>query len=326
MTARRVLVTGASGHVGPHLVRQLWERGDEVWALVRPTARSRVLSRDEWSRLKLVYGDLTDEGSVLSAVQNAMPEAVFHLAAQSSVRMSWEIPAETMDANAMGALYLMTALRRAAPRARVLVCGTSEQYGYVKSNELPIRETNRLEPMSFYGASKCAQEHIAKAAWRGYQIGAICVRSFDHSGPGRDPRFAIGDWARQIAEIEADQRPAVIKHGNLDARRDICDARDVARAYIVAVDKGTPGEAYNICRGTSWTMGEVLRMLVMLSKRTVKLEADVNRMRPADVPILIGDGTKFSEATGWLPEITIGTMLEDLLNWHRGEVAAGRAA
>lgn len=164
------------------------------------------------------------------------------------------------------------------------------------------------------------------AARRGYGLHVVCTRAFDHTSSGRDPRFALGAWAHQIAEIEAGHREPVVKHGNLDAVRDICDARDVARAYVLALEKCSAGEAYNICRGQSWSMGDVLRMLAMLSTETVRLEPDPTRMRPADVPVLLGDSTKFCEVTGWIPEISLTQTLADLLYWCRAEVGARRAA
>lgn len=301
----RALVTGAGGFVGAYLVRSLVADGVEVFAGSldgAPPAGDPAGAR--WLSL-----DVTSAASLEAAVAEARPDAVYHLAGQSSVAGSFADPVGTWDANATGTLRLVEAL---APGTRMVLAGSAEVYGAVPEAEQPIREDRPPRPANPYAASKAAAEMacVGVAAARG--VDAVVARSFNHTGPGQDPRFALPSWARQIAAIRAGDAEPVLRVGNLEARRDLLDVRDVVRAYRRLADDGVPGAAYNVCSGVASSMRAVLDMLVELSGAEVRVEVDPERVRPVDVPLLLGDGARI-RALGWAPEIPLRQTLADLL-------------
>ena len=301
----RALVTGAGGFVGAYLVRSLVADGVEVFAGSldgAPPAGDTAGAR--WLAL-----DVTSAASVAAAVEEARPEAVFHLAGQASVAGSFADPVGTWDANATGTLRLVAAL---APGTRMVLAGSAEVYGAVPEAEQPIREERPLRPANPYAASKAAAEMacVGVAAARGVE--EVVARSFNHTGPGQDARFALPSWVRQIAAIRAGAGEPVLRVGNLEARRDLLDVRDVVRAYRRLAEAGVPATAYNVCSGTATSMREVLDALVVISGAEVRVEVDPERVRPVDVPLLLGDGSRL-RALGWTPEIPLRRTLADLL-------------
>jgi GDP-4-dehydro-6-deoxy-D-mannose reductase len=308
----RVLVSGASGFVGQHLARALLASGAEVYGTSpEPAPAAPLLTPAERDAIRWLALDLHSEDSVRSVVAEARPEVVYHLAAQSSVAAGFADLLGTWDVNATGTLRLVGAMgEHAPPGARLLLASSAEVYGAVPEAEQPITETWLPAPINPYGASKAAAEMAARAG-RG-RMDVIVARSFPHTGPGQDARFALPSFARQLSEIAHGVREPVIRVGNLSARRDVCDVRDVVRAYLLLAEQGETGAVYNVCRGEAISMRELLERMIELSGHDVRVEVDPERLRPVDTPLLLGDPGRL-QALGWAPEIPMRDTLRDLL-------------
>ena len=320
---RRVLVTGANGFVGSHLVEYLLARGDEVHAMLRSFRSDPAnLAHLDASKFAIHMADLTDESAVAGLVKSIQPTHIFHLAAQSYVPVSWEAPHATFTANLNGTLNLLEAVRRHAPKARVQVAGSSEEYGRVAADECPITEDQPLRPLSPYGVSKVAADALARQYAASYGLHVVVTRAFNHTGPRRGLVFAESEWALQIALIEMGNHDRVIMHGNLDAIRDYTDVRDVVRGYALALEHGRPGEVYNLCSGPAQAprMGEVLEALITAAAVPIATKQDPRRMRPSDVQILVGSATKARRELEWTPTILFAKTLSDLLQYWRSAV------
>jgi GDP-4-dehydro-6-deoxy-D-mannose reductase len=322
----RLLVTGAGGFVGGHLLELLQRESQQarVFGVVSPRGSLPAVSR---TGARLVEADLDDSAAAAAVVAEASPDAIVHLAGQSSVQQSWLDPGGTLRTNVLGVVHLLDAARKAGLRPAVLVVGSAEEYGCVPEAELPIREAQPLRPASPYAVSKVAQGSLALLYGPAGGMRVVLTRTFHHTGPGRGEAFAESSFARQIAEIERGLRPAVIEVGNLDAVRDFTDVRDVVRAYRLLLEKGASGQAYNVCSGHGRRIREVLDILLALSTTKVEVRVDAARLRPADVPAQVGDPSRLRQATGWQPEIPLEQSLADLLEDWRGRVAGagGRA-
>ena len=318
----RVLITGITGFVGSHLAEFALDKGVEVFGTYR--WRSRLDNIQHLlTKIRLIDCDLRDAISVRNAVKEAKPDWIFHLAAQSFVPASWTAPADTMHINVIGTINLFEAVRQLDLDCRILNAGSSEEYGLQFEHELPIKETNPLRPLSPYAVSKVAQDLLGWQYHRSYGMFIVRTRAFNHSGPRRPEAFVDSGFAWQIARIEAGLQEPVIYVGNLEAKRDFTDVRDIVRAYWLALEKGEPGEVYNICSGKAWSVREVLEMLLSMSKVKVEVRQDPAKMRPSDVPVLIGDSTKFREKTGWLPQIPYEQTLRDMLDYWRNKFRSG---
>jgi len=305
VTPVRVLVTGAGGFVGGHLVRALLADGHRVFAAGQ-AGHTLPPSTEEVRWLAL---ELTSPESLARAMDEARPEAVFHLAAQASVGESFADPLGTWETNATGTLRLVHALPEGA---RLLFVSSAEVYGVVPEAEQPIAETRALRPTNPYAASKAAAEMaVVEAAARGCH--AVITRSFNHTGPGHDPRFALASFARQLAAVRAGEAEPTLRVGNLEARRDYLDVRDVTAAYRLLLERGVPGEAYNVSTGVARSMRELVETMIDVSGTGARLEVDPERVRPVDVPLLQGDPSKL-RALGWEPAIPIRQTLSDLLD------------
>ena len=321
----KLLVTGIAGFVGGHLVEYLRaERPDvEVCGLGRP--HGRALSGAA-AGVRLLEADLNDAAAVESAVREVRPDRVLHLAGQSSVHQSWLDPGGTLRTNVLGLVNLLEGLGRHALSPDVLVVGSAEEYGLVEAESLPVREDTPLRPGNPYAVSKAAQGLLAVEYARATGLRVVRTRTFHHTGPGRGEAFAESSFARQIAEIEAGLRPGVIQVGNLDAVRDFTDVRDVVRAYWALFERGEAGAVYNVCSGQGRRIRDLLDALVQSSKAAVEIRVDQERLRPADLPVLLGDPRKLREATGWEPRIPLEQSLHDLLRDWRRRVTAARPA
>jgi GDP-4-dehydro-6-deoxy-D-mannose reductase len=319
----RALVTGVAGFVGGHLVDYLRaERpGVEILGLdSRPGPRARAL------RLEVIGADIQDEAAVRDAIGHVRPDAIVHLAAQSSPQKSWEEPAATVRTNVLGILNLLEGARAHGLRPRVLAVGSAEEYGQVRPADLPVREDAPLRPLTPYAASKVAQGFVAQQYALSSDIPVMRTRTFHHTGPRRGESFAESSFARQLAEIEAGRRAPVIEVGNLDSVRDFSDVRDVVRAYWGLVEKGRSGEVYNVCSGTGVRMRDLLQMLIEASGLQVEVRVDPERLRPSDVPELVGDPGHIRAAIGWAPRIPLERSLGDLLDHWRERVAQAPVA
>jgi len=314
----KVLVTGVTGFAGSHLVDFILAKkpGTEITGIQR--WRSRTENIEHFAdKIRLVECDLRDASSVRDVLDDERPDWIFHLAAQSFVPTSWTAPTESLVTNIIGQLNIFEAVKKLGIKPRIQLACSSEEYGLVLENELPIKETNPLRPLSPYAVSKVGQDMLGYQYWMSFRIPVVRTRGFNHEGPRRGPVFVCSDFAKQIADIEKGRRPPVVRVGNLEARRDFTDVRDVVRAYWLALEKGEPGEVYNIASGRAWTIREMLDLLLSLSKAKIKVEEDPARMRPSDVPVLLGDSSKFRDRTGWSPEIPFEKTIADLLAYWR---------
>ncbi|MCK4495303.1 MAG: GDP-mannose 4,6-dehydratase [Candidatus Aminicenantes bacterium] len=317
----RVLITGITGFAGSHLADYILENHPDVrlYGLVRWRSRmENILHIQE--KIELFEADLKDIVSLRKSLAEIKPDRIFHLAAQSFVPFSWKCPAETFAINAIGQINLFEAILSLGLSPKIQVAGSSEEYGLVNSDEVPMREENPLRPLSPYAVSKVAQDFLAWQYFKSYGLRTVRTRGFNHTGPRRGEVFICSNFAKQIAEIEKKKKEPVIFVGNLEAKRDFTDVRDTVRAYWLSLEKGEEGEVYNIGKGKTCSMKEVLDILLSKSKVHVKIEVDSKRLRPSDVPVLLSDCTRFRKLTGWEPKIPFSQSLQDLLDYWRERV------
>jgi GDP-4-dehydro-6-deoxy-D-mannose reductase len=317
----RLLITGITGFVGSHMAEYALGQGARVFGSAR--WRSRTENIEHFlGKIELVDCDLRDVVSVRRLLAIANPTHVIHLAAQSFVGSSWHTPAETIAANTGCQVNLLETIRERPAPPRFLVIGTSEEYGLVRPNELPIGETNQLRPLSPYAVSKVAQDLMGFQYFQSYGLPIIRTRAFNHEGPRRGDVFVTSNFAKQVAEIEAGLRRPVIFVGDLRPRRDYSDVRDIVRGYWILLERGEPGEVYNLCSGHSWTIQQVLDLYLREARVTgITVEADPARMRPSDVMILEGDPSKMA-SLGWKTEIPFEQTLRDLLAYWRQRISS----
>jgi GDP-4-dehydro-6-deoxy-D-mannose reductase len=318
--SERVMVTGATGFVGGHLLGFLLKHTDAcVYASKR--RRSDMSLPEQTGRVRWVEMDVTDAHDVSSTLRSIRPTHLFHLAAQSFVPTSWKSPTETFRINAIGTLNVLEAVKSLELDTRIHVAGSSEEYGYVRPVELPITEENPVRPLSPYAVSKVSADLSGQQYHRSYGLHVVVTRAFNHTGPGRGEVFVESNFSKQIAAIELGIQEAAISVGNLEAARDFSDVRDIVRAYWLALERGRPGEVYNICSSRALTIQELLDSLLGLSTaRDIEVTPDPERMRPSDVPVLLGDCSKFQRETGWKPEISAERTWRDLLNYWRARL------
>ena len=314
---RRVLVTGVTGFAGSHLVDYMLTRNDcEIFGIQRwRSPLENVLHFMD--KITLVECDLRDASSTRDTLERVRPDWIFHLAAQSFVPTSWSAPTESLTTNVLGELNVFEAVRRIGLQCRIQIACSSEEYGMVLADELPIKETNPLRPLSPYAVSKVAQDLLAYQYWMSWKVDSVRTRGFNHEGPRRGPVFVASDFAKQIADIEKGLKPPVLHVGNLEAKRDFTDVRDMVRGYWLALEKCAPGEVYNLCSGKAYSIQQVLDLLLGMTKTRIEVRQDRMRLRPSDVPVLLGDRTKFTAATGWEPVIPFEQTLQDMLDFWR---------
>ncbi|MCK4722747.1 MAG: GDP-mannose 4,6-dehydratase [Dehalococcoidia bacterium] len=338
----RVLITGVTGMAGSHLAEYLLNiEGLEIYGTYRWRSRvdnlddlrkagkvniitggfeSMLHERTDSSKLNLIEADITDSFSMKWVIGAVKPDRIFHLAAQSYVHASWGAPAETLHTNIIGEVNLLEAVRSAGIDPIIHIAGSSEEYGLVLPDELPVKETNPLRPLSPYGVSKATQEMIAYQYFMSYGLKSVITRAFNHEGPRRGEVFVTSNLAKQIVEVEKGLKPPVLYVGDLSSVRDWSDVRDVIKAYWLVTEMGTPGEVYNIGSGIGREVREMLDMLLGMSNVDIEVEVDHARLRPSDVKVLICDSTRFRKLTGWAPQITFDKTLRDLLDYWRERV------
>jgi GDP-4-dehydro-6-deoxy-D-mannose reductase len=295
-----VLVTGASGFAGSHLLEHLAD-------VASGFSRKDLVA---WSRADI---DLLERDRVRDAIRELQPSAVYHCAGAAHVASSWTDTAVPLSSNVLTTHYLFDALRRAGNRCRVLIPGSAMIY---RPGSTPRTEDDPVAPASPYAVSKYAQEQLGLRALREDGLDVILTRSFNHTGPRQGLGFFAPDMARQIVAIERGADP-IIKVGNLEAQRDLMDVRDTVRAYTLLMERGTPGTVYNVASGVATPMRVVLEGLVQRARIPVRVDVDPDRLRPHDVPILVGNAARLREATGWAPAISFDRMLDDLLEYWR---------
>jgi GDP-4-dehydro-6-deoxy-D-mannose reductase len=299
----RAVVTGGLGFVGRHLVRHLREAGDEVTTLDHHGDHAV---------------DITDGPAVAAALGEVRPDAVYHLAGWADVGASWRDPVAVLRVNAEGTLHVLRACTEAGV-ARVLAVASADVYGVVTEAELPLTEASPLRPTSPYAASKVAADALAQQAFLGHGLGVVRVRPFNHLGPGQSEQFVAPAIAARIARAERDGADSITV-GNLSARRDVTDVRDVVRAYRLLIETGDAGEVYNVCTGEDLAVQTLADLLVGLARRPIELVPDPALLRPVDLPVLRGDASKLRAATGWAPGISIEQTVADLLDDMRERI------
>lgn len=315
----KILITGITGTVGGLLARELMAQQPQAEIFGTYRWRSRMENVDAIKQsLHLRECDVRDASSVRRLISDVRPDHIYHLAAQSNVVASRHAPADTISTNVVGLVNMLEAMRESSPGSRLLVPGSSEEYGLQYADELPIKETNTLRPLSPYAVSKITQDMTALQYVESYHLHLIRTRAFNHTAPGREDVFVESSFAHQIADIEAGLRPPVIHVGNLDIVRDYSDARDIVRAYILALEKCDPTEVYNICSGRGRRIGDLLDILLQISGVKAEIKQDPARLRDREAPVIVGDSSRFRAITGWAPTIPFEQTLSDILEaWRR---------
>lgn len=322
----RALITGSAGFAGSHLSEYLArETSWTIFSLCYHACSTEHLDAIR-EQITILQGDLLDADWVDETVVQVQPEVVFHLAALSSPAASFKHPGRTLQNNLLAQVNLFQAVLAAGLDPVILIIGSGDEYGMVHPEEIPVTEDTPLRPANPYAVSKVAQDFMALQYFLSHGLRAVRVRPFNHIGPRQALGFVTSDFAQQIAEIEAGLRPAAMQVGNLEARRDFTDVRDMVRAYHLAVTQGEPGQVYNIGSGTAHSIEKILQTLIGLGQVAVQVEIDPQRMRPADVPVIACDSTRFRRRTGWKPRIPLESTLGDILNYWRQRVRTDTTA
>ena len=311
---KKVLIIGAAGFVGNHLIDHI-KKEYESWDLECTKISSESIDKD----VTVFDLDITDKTQILNLLKEVNPDYIFHLAAQSSVALSWKNPSLTIDINIKGTVNLLDSIRELEINPRVLLIGSGEEYGRVKENEIPISEDNNTRPGNIYAITKVTQNMIGKVYSDAYNLDIMSTRSFNHTGPNQAPMFVVADFCKQVADIEKGEQEAIIRVGNLSAKRDFTDVRDVVKAYTSLTEKGKKGETYNVGSGKAIEIQSILDTILSLSTKEIVVEIDQNKLRPIDVPIIEADITKLQNDTGWKPEINIEETIKDTLEFYRGK-------
>ena len=314
---KRALIIGGGGFAGGYLIRELTAAGYEVHATCLP--------EEEICGDCAVYSlDIGDVSAIEGLLARVMPDVVFHLAAQSSVAVSWKKPALTAQVNVVGAVNVLEAVRLSQrPDTRLLLIGSGEEYGFIPKDACPLSEEEKLRPGNIYAATKVCQEMIGQIYSRSYGMDIVMTRSFNHTGPGQSPTFVVSEICRQIAAAEQPGAPAELLIGNTDAKRDFTDVRDVVRAYRLLAEKGVSGRVYNVGRGSAAAISEILETALSMSQVEIAVIRDPKRLRASDIPIIEPDVSLIFADTGWRAQISIEETVRDTLEWWREKLRRG---
>jgi len=305
---KKALIIGISGFVGGYLAKELIDNGIEVYG-------ADIKKGELNDNIKFIRINLLEQGSIINALSDIRPDFIINLAAISSVKGSWDMPDVTFDVNVKGVINLFEAIRKVNLKSRVLLIGSSEQYGKITQGE-KVDEEYALNALNPYGISKITQEKLAMMYKETYGIDVILVRAFNHTGPKQALGFVVPDFAKQIAELEMLNKEPVMYVGNLKAERDISDVRDIVKGYYALLIKGRSGEIYNIGSGTAHSMEYLLNSLIKLSSKKISVEIDEKKFRPVDTPRIVCNNDKIITDTGWKPEISIDkTLLDSYIYW-----------
>lgn len=310
----KALVIGGAGFVGGYLVSELNTCGWEVHG----TALEGETLAEGYIGHTL---NILDRDSIRPLIDEIMPDVIFHLAAQSSVSLSWKKPQLTAEINVIGTINLLEALRESEKQdIRLILIGSGEEYGFIRPEACPLTEDEPLHPGNVYAATKACQGMLGDIYAKAYKMDIISVRAFNHSGPRQLPMFVISDFCKQIAEIEKGERSPEICVGNLSAQRDFTDVRDIVRAYRLLAEKGTGGKTYNVGRGSAVTIQYILDTALSLAMLPIEVKHDISRMRASDIPVIEPDVSRIYEDTGWKAEISVEQTIADTLGYWRNEL------
>ncbi|MDE5946489.1 MAG: GDP-mannose 4,6-dehydratase [Oscillospiraceae bacterium] len=312
---KKVLIIGGAGFVGGYLSEILINNNFEVHSTCLPSEKivnNKCISHSL---------DILDKTSVLELLNDIEPDIIYHLAAQSSVALSWKNPQLTIDVNIKGAINVLDALKESSKSdARIILIGSGEEYGYIREDACPILEDEAVNPGNIYALTKAFQSMAGKIYARAYNMDIIIVRAFNHIGAGQLPAFVVSDFCKQVAEIEKGLKSPEIFVGNLDARRDFTDVRDVVRAYMMLGEYGKTGELYNVGSGNSIAIKDILDIVVSHSTVDIRITVDKNKLRPSDIPVIEADISKIKSHTGWTPEIPIEMTIKSTLDYWRNNI------
>ncbi|MFU0826446.1 MAG: GDP-mannose 4,6-dehydratase [Lachnoclostridium sp.] len=311
----KALIIGGAGFVGYYLTDHLFHECG--WSVFVTKLENEVIEQKDVSVYNL---DILDRQAIIDILKEVRPDFIFHLAAQSSVALSWKEPALTVDVNVKGSINVLDAIRDLDYKPRILLIGSGEEYGNVLPIEIPIREDNHTRPGNIYAATKTCQNMIGKIYADAYDMNIIMVRAFNHIGPRQSPMFVVADFCKQVAEIEKGIRESIIRVGNLNVKRDFTDVRDVVRAYSILIQKGKTGETYNVGSGKAVGINNILDLVLEHSHIDIKVETDAKKIRPIDLPIIEANISKLHECTGWLPTISLDKTITDTIEYWRAVI------
>jgi len=313
----KIFITGATGFVGSYLSQMLKSAAHAIYGTCYP---ERPEDCDQTVADKIYYQDIRDAKGLSALIEEIRPDWVFHLAAVSSVRRSWDKREETFDINLSGTYHLFEAIRQYSPQARILYVSSSDVYGVLAPVKKALSEDDAIEPINPYAFTKISGELLSRFYSRIEGLDIVLARPFPHTGPGQSADFVCPDWALQIAQIEKGDREPVMTVGNTQVQRDFLDVRDVVRAYVRLMEKGQKGEVYNICTGRAIALKDVLDMLMSFTSSVIDIRVDPQKLRKTDIPLLVGDNQKIQNTTSWKPKIPIKQTLMDLLEYSRSSL------
>ncbi len=311
----KAVIIGAAGFVGPYLAKAVIDYMHcEIVATKLPNENIQI------PEARVENLNILNYSEIVSFLGDEKPDYIFHLAAQSSVALSWKEPALTVNVNIKGALNLLNAIRILPDMPRVLVVGSGEEYGFIKDGMVPIHEEANLEPGNVYAVTKATQNMMATIYAKAYGMPIVMTRSFNHIGPHQAPQFVVSDFCSQVVKIEKGIQDPIIFVGNLSARRDFTDVRDVVRAYTLLIQYGKAGETYNVGSGQAISIQSILDLIVSKTQKSIEVRVDEKKLRPVDVPIIEADTQKIFRDTGWVPEIQLEDTIEDMLAYWRASL------
>ena len=309
---KKAIIIGAAGFVGGYLIDHL--KDDMNWKIYATKLSMEKIERKD---IEVYDLDILNKEEIIKIFEKIKPDYIFSLAAQSSVSLSWKNPLLTVDINIKGAINILDAVREIDKYdPRIMLIGSSEEYGYVKEDEIPVKEENNLRPGNIYAVTKVCQNMIGKIYSDAYGMNIVNIRAFNHIGPKQAPIFVISDFCKQVSEIEKGLREPIIYTGNLEAKRDFTDVRDIVRAYSALALNGKKGETYNVGSGKAVSIKEILDIILKNSTKDIEIRRDEKRYRPIDIPIIEADIEKLKEITDWKREILLGESIEDILNYY----------
>lgn len=311
----KCLITGINGFVGGYLAEYLLNKTNQVFGTFYP----KDLNKNIKDPIQSFFCDLTIPQDIDKLIKEIKPEFIFHLAGQSFIPYSWDDPATTFKTNVLGPIYLLEAVKKHAQTAKILIVGSSDEYGSVNGST-NLSEDAPLNPDNPYGISKACADLLSHQLGKHNNLKIVRTRSFLHIGPGQSEKFVVSDFCKQIALIEKGEQPPVMKVGNLESKRDFTDVRDIVNAYWLALEKGIPGEVYNITSQNLLSIQELLDKLISMTDTKITVEIDPKKIRTTDTKLTMGDSTKFRTQTMWQPEIPIEKTLQDTLDWWRKQV------